>query len=336
VHLRNLPRGNRAAPLGDATGEDVDRGDAALVAAGQPHPVARVQRARPHAHVGDPLAGRAAVHLEHGPRRRARGVTACDGQQLRDRRLERVHAGARPRRPEEDRVHARGARLGDEGCPDALDRDRGLLVEVGGEQRVVVVGQELGQVGREPRVTGRVGHERGRGGAGGVDRADRHHVGRQPFADAIEHGGGARAPAIDLVDEEQRRHAQALERAHQHARLRLHALDRGDHEHRTVEDAEHALDLRDEIGMPGRVDEIHRDITHGERDDRGLDRDPTAPFELERVGLRVAVVDAADGVDHPGGVQQPLGEARLTGVDVGQDPQVQVLHSASCPPDSSG
>ena len=40
---------------------------------------------------------------------------------------------------------------------------------------------------------------------------------------------------------------------------------------------------------------------------------------------------AADVVDDPGGEQQPLGQAGLTGVDVRQDPQVQRAHGVSCP-----
>ena len=133
-----------------------------------------------------------------------------------------------------------------------------------------------------------------------------------------------RAPrAVELVDEDQRRHAQPLQRAHQHARLRLHALDRRDDQHGAVEHAQHALHLGDEVGVAGRVDQVDGDVADRERDDRGLDRDAAPALERERVGLRVAVVDAAELVDDAGGVEQPLGEGGLTGVDVRQDPQVQ-------------
>jgi hypothetical protein len=72
-----------------------------------------------------------------------------------------------------------------------------------------------------------------------------------------------------------------------------------------------------------RVDQIDRDVVDLERDDRGLDRDPALTLEREEVGLRAAVVDAADLVDDAGRVQQPLCERRLTGVYMRQDPQVQ-------------
>ena len=63
---------------------------------------------------------------------------------------------------------------------------------------------------------------------------------------------------------------------------------------------------------------------------------PRAALERQRVRLRVAVVDAAELVDDAGVVKQPLGEGGLTGVDVGQDAQIQRTHSASCPPNGSG
>ena len=119
--------------------------------------------------------------------------------------------------------------------------------------------------------------------------------------------------------------AQPPQRAHQHARLRLHALDRGDDEHRAVEHAEHPLDLGDEVRVAGRVDQVDGDVADDERDDRGLDRDAALALQRQRVGLGVAVVDAADLVDDAGGVEQPLGEGGLTGVDVRQDPQVQAF-----------
>ena len=53
---------------------------------------------------------------------------------------------------------------------------------------------------------------------------------------------------------------------------------------------------------------------------------PRRRSSAERVGLGAAVVDAAELVDDAGRVQQPFGEAGLTGVDVRQDAEVQGLH----------
>ena len=141
----------------------------------------------------------------------------------------------------------------------------------------------------------------------------------------------SRAAAVDLVHEDQRRDAQPLQRPHQHAGLRLHALDGRDHQHRAVEHAQHPLHLGDEVRVAGRVDQVDGDVVDDERHDGGLDRDAALPFQRQRVGLGAAVVDAADLVDDAGGVEQPLGQAGLTGVDMRQDPQVQRSHRASCP-----
>src|SRR6266446_2821692 len=113
-------------------------------------------------------------------------------------------------------------------------------------------------------------------------------------------------------------------------------LDGGNHEHGAVEDAQHPLHLGYEIRVAGRVDQVDRYIVDRERDDRRPDRDAALPFECERIGLRRALVDAADLVDHPGCVEQPLCESCLTGVYMRQDPQVErFAMQASYPPNRS-
>ena len=150
--------------------------------------------------------------------------------------------------------------------------------------------------------------------------------------DLVEHGGGARAAAVDLVHQDQRRNAETGERAVQDARLGLHAFDRRDDEHGPVEHVEHALDLGDEVGVAGGVDEVDGDPRERERHDRRLDRDAAAAFQRQGVGAGVAVVDAAGLVDDAREVQEALGEAGLTGVDVGEDAQVHDGgHGPSCP-----
>jgi hypothetical protein len=84
-------------------------------------------------------------------------------------------------------------------------------------------------------------------------------------------------------------------------------------------------------GVAGRVDQVDGQVVHRERHDRGPDRDAALSFEGQGVGLGAAVIDPADRVDDPGGEQQPLGQAGLTGVYVRHYPQVQRAHKASCP-----
>jgi hypothetical protein len=82
-----------------------------------------------------------------------------------------------------------------------------------------------------------------------------------------------------------------------------------------------------------RIDQVDADVADRERGDRGLDRDAALALQRERVGLRRAVIDAAGLVDDPGGEEEPLGEACLTGVYMRQDSQGERSHEASCPLD---
>ena len=76
-------------------------------------------------------------------------------------------------------------------------------------------------------------------------------------------------------------------------------------------------------GWPGVSIRLTVTSSIDERHDGGLDRDAALPFQRQGIGLGAAVVDAADLVDDAGGVEQPLGQACLTGVYMRQDPQVQ-------------
>ena len=173
-------------------------------------------------------------------------------------------------------------------------------------------------------------HERRLAAPGVADDAHRDDAGREPARhrrdDALRVGPGT----VDLVDEEQRRDVEPLQRAEQERRLGLDALDRRDDEDRAVEDAEDALDLGDEVRVAGRVDEVDREVADEERGDRGPDRDAAFALELERVGLGGAGVDAADVIDGAGGEEESLGEGGLTGVDVGEDSEIERAHGASC------
>jgi hypothetical protein len=164
-------------------------------------------------------------------------------------------------------------------------------------------------------------------------RCDRR---RQAFRDGLHHTVVAGPRPVDLVHEHQRRNAQPLQCTHQDARLRLHALHGGDDEHRAVEHAQHTLDLRNEVGMARRVDQIDVQVVERERRDGRPDGDAPLPLQLQGIGLRRTQIDAADLVDDTSGVKELLGESCLTGVYMRQDSQVQrFLRHASYPPNRS-
>ena len=195
-----------------------------------------------------------------------------------------------------------------------------------GQQRVVVVGEQLGQPGRERGVGRTVGRECGVAGAEPAGRSHGHDRRGELAGDGPQGAVVPRAGAVDLVDEQQGGDAEALQGPQQHAGLGLHALDGREHQHGAVEHAQHPLHLGDEVGVAGGVDQVDGDVVDGERHHRRLDGDAALAFQGQGVGLGAAVVDAADLVDDPGAVQQPLGQAGLAGVDMGQDAQVERVH----------
>ncbi len=83
------------------------------------------------------------------------------------------------------------------------------------------------------------------------------------------------------------------------------------------------LHFGDEIAVPGSVDEVDGQVAEHEGRHRGLDGDAAPAFQLKCVGLGGAAVDAADPVDDAGGVEQPLGQAGLAGVNMRDDADVE-------------
>ncbi len=222
-------------------------------------------------------------------------------------------------------------RLGREIAAELVVRHGHGVVDIGRQQCIVTFGEELGERRREAGVGRAIGRERSVASAFGAHRAHWDDRRRQAVGDVLHNATMIGAPAVELVDEENGRDAQSLQGPHQHTGLRLHTLDGGDHQHGAIEDVEHALHLGDEIRVAGSVDQVDGDVADNERNDRRLDGDASPAFQLQRIGPRAAFVDAADLVDDAGGVEQPLGQTGLTGVDMGQDPEVQRVHEASCP-----
>ena len=195
-----------------------------------------------------------------------------------------------------------------------------------------MLGEDLRERGPVIRVVARERHDGRRSLAGVLEPLHRDHPGRQAPHQLPDDASVIGTGTVDLVDEDQGRDAEALERPEQQRRLRLDALDRRDHEDGAVEHAEDAFDLGDEVGVARRVDQVDREVADQERGDRGPDRDAALALELERVGLGGAGVDAADVIDGACGVEEPFAEGGLTGVDVGEDSEIERAHGASCLP----
>ena len=149
----------------------------------------------------------------------------------------------------------------------------------------------------------------------------------QPPAYLLDDPLDVRAGPVDLVDEEDGRDADALQRPPDDDALGLDALDGGEHEHGRVEHAERALDLGDEVGVAGGVDEVDGEVASAaaqrERGDRRADGDAAASLEVERVGAGRPRVDAADGVGDARLVEEAFGQAGLAGINMRDDPEVE-------------
>jgi hypothetical protein len=155
-----------------------------------------------------------------------------------------------------------------------------VVFDVRGQDRIVLLGEHLRQPRPEGGVAGAPRREPGSSCSETVDGSHRHDRRRQSLRDRLQHALVTGTGAVDLVHEQERRNAQPLERPHQQARLRLYTLDGGQHQHGAVQHAQRAFDLRDEVGMPRRVDQVDRDVVDRERHDGRLDRD--AALLLER------------------------------------------------------
>ncbi len=215
-----------------AAGEHLDRRHLPPVGASDLHSVPHPNRAREHAHVGDLLGGRTALDLEDHAGCRSADIAMGGWQQLGDAGEKRVDARPRDGRAEEHRVHEGPRRLPGELAAESFVRDA-RIVEVGGDERVVA--EELD----EPLGVSLVGRAvRGESRPAGAEVAPCAHLEdrrRETRRDLVEDAIIVRAASVDLVHEQQRGNAPALQGPHEQSGLHLHALDGREHEHGAVE-----------------------------------------------------------------------------------------------------
>src|SRR6266568_837155 len=330
--LADLASGYRFAPRRGPALEDSDGCHVVFEVDAEPQPVAGAYCSREHPNVGDLLATDGAFDLEDAARDGPVSIARGARQQFGDASHQWPDACSGDRGTKEDRMHKGACRLSRQFLSESSVGNAFRVLDVRGQNAVVTLGEHFSQPGPEPGVAGARWPEVGILGPEGAGRPHRHDGQVESLRNRPQHTLGVRARAVNLVHEQQRRNAQALQRAHQYAGLRLDTLDSRDDQDRAVQDAQEPFPLGNEIRVARRVDQVDGDIADRERRDGGLDCDSALPFQGQRIGLGRAGVDAAWPVNDTSNVQKPLGESCLTGVYMRQDPQVErLLRHASYP-----
>ena len=147
----------------------------------------------------------------------------------------------------------------------------------------------------------------------------------EEVVDLVEHLGGARVLAVDLVDDDHRGEL-GLQRLLQHeARLGQGALGGVDEEQHAVHQREGALHLAAEVGVAGRVHDVDLHVLVVDGRVLRHDRDALLALEVDRVHdpLGHVLVGAEDARLPQHGVH----EGGLAVVDVGDDGDVTDVRS---------
>ena len=144
-----------------------------------------------------------------------------------------------------------------------------------------------------------------------------------------------RAAAVHLVDVTQTGHVVVVGQSPVRLRLRLHAGHTVEHDDRAVEHAQRAVHFDREVDVARGVDQVDLLVAPERRNRGALNRDTAFLLLLEVVSRRrrlqiLRVMDVDDRVLAPRVVQDPLGRRRLSGVDVGDDPDVADVRERRC------
>ena len=154
---------------------------------------------------------------------------------------------------------------------------------------------------------------------------DGHRVRAEALADRLDAAPEVGAGAVELVDEAEARHAVAVGLAPDRLGLGLHAGHAVEDDDRAVEHAQAALHLDGEVHVPGRIDDVDAMVLPEAGRGRGRDRDAALLLLGHPVHRGRALMDLADLVDLVRVEQDPLGDGRLAGVDMRDDPDVPRL-----------
>ncbi len=297
------------------------------VAAANHHPLPHRQTAREETRVDDLFPGRTAGDLED----RAAGWAANRLLSRREPLLDPIQQFGHPD------AHDRRAEVkGDDGArrdlrPEFRFEEGGAEIAAGAvellDHALARLGEEVDDRVAPDRVVAIARNDHRRAVAGPDRGIHRDDAQVQLAADVLDQRLVAGTEAVDLVDEDQERQPGRAHSPRDPPCLGLHPLDGRDDQDDAVKNAQRAIDLGDEVGVTGGIDQVDFEVIEMEGDDRGFDGDPASTFQLQRVGLRRAFVDAADCLDDSCFEENPFGETGFTGVYMRQDPDVDDRHA---------
>ena len=205
---------------------------------------------------------------------------------------------------------------------DANERDHATVLIVGGVEdqrpcgRVGLAGWRRNALNRGVEYLGDA--------LTGLRRDPQHR--RRIVADEVRHLGGyvvgSRLCEIDLVQDRNDLEIVLDRQIGVGKRLRLDALSGIDDQQCALARRERARDLVAEVHVAGRIDQIELMALPLDPDGPSLDRDAPLPLEIHRIEQLVAHLALADRLRD---LQDPVGQSRLTVVDVGDDREVANL-----------
>ena len=151
---------------------------------------------------------------------------------------------------------------------------------------------------------------------------DRQRLGRHPRPQHEDRPFRVGPDPVHLVDEHDPRHPVLVGLAPHCLGLRFDAANSTQYGYRAVEHPQGALDLRGEIHVTGRINDIDTVVTPGARRRGRGDGDPAFLLLDHPIHHGRSVVHLAHLVGHTRIEQDPLGRGRLAGVDMGHDTDV--------------
>ncbi len=207
-------------------------------------------------------------------------------------------------------------RLADRGVVDAGHLHRRALRPGGGARPGVLLAEQV-HASADPVVDAAEGPAAEDGPGDGVDPDPEHAL---HLPDEVE---GVPARPIHLVHEGEDRDGTLAADPEELAGLGLHALGAVEQHHRAVDRMQRTVGVLAEVGVAGRVEEVHLQAPVGKLQHAGGDGDASLALHLHPVAHRAGApalgLDGAGELDDPPVQQKLLRERGLPGVRVRDD-----------------